>query len=73
VGGDYELLEVHFGEGARRVYLSGACPSSGKPFYEAVPPETTTVEGALTWREWGTFSLPETSGITGYYEPEYRT
>ncbi len=60
-GGRYELLSVPLGiriqdeDGDEReqpaLYLRGNCPSSGKPFVEAVPFEIATVKQALAWRE----------------------
>jgi hypothetical protein len=52
-GGDYELYEINI-EGTRRRYLSGVCPSKGDRWYEAVPPEVSSCQQALLWREWGT-------------------
>lgn len=52
VGGDYVLYEVDFNE-TKRIYLKGACPSSGSEFFEAVHPDVKTCRSALNWRELG--------------------
>lgn len=51
---DYKLFSVNVGE-EQRIYLTSTCPSSGKPFYEAVHPNCQTVRAALRWREFGDF------------------
>lgn len=51
-GGSYELRKFQLeGEPVARIYLKGCCPSKGEDFNEAVPPNITTVEQALLWRE----------------------
>jgi hypothetical protein len=67
-GGNYTLYELTVSE-KKRKYLRGECPSSGKAFTEAVPPEVKTVEEALYWREEGTIELP----ASGYVPPMFRT
>jgi hypothetical protein len=62
---DYELFSVQIGA-QERIYLTSKCPSSGKPFYEAVPPQVRTVRQALNWRENGEIS-------DDYVLPEVRT
>lgn len=56
----YSLLEITL-DGKRRVYLDMTCPSKETRHVEAVPPETTSVEGALAWREEddGSYQVPE--------------
>jgi hypothetical protein len=70
-GGDYELYEVTIGGNQRRL-LKGNCPSSSKTFNEYVPPNISTVQEALQWREWGTVAIP---GLDkgGYLMPSVRT
>ena len=48
---EYTLLKINFDENDR-IYLRGVCPSSGSPFFEAVPPKITSCEEALHWREY---------------------
>lgn len=59
-GGDYTLYQVNLGNDLRRIYLAGHCPSSGKSFFEGVPPETDSILAALAWRESDseTYKLP---------------
>ncbi len=71
-GGVYALVAMQLpDEDNRRVYLSGKCPSSGKPFYEGVPPELSKCQQALTWREGRGMDIP--AADTTYIEPEFRT
>lgn len=58
-GGHYSLYKVYLGE-KERVYLQGNCPSKGDLFFEAVPPECSTITEALSWREEGTITLDYT-------------
>lgn len=67
IGGDYELHQIQLGENTR-IYLKMTCPSKGEMTVEAVPPTIKTCQEALTWREWGTVSIP-----TGYLPPLVRT
>lgn len=56
VGGRYQLYTLDF-SGVNRTYLTGCCPSNGEAFYEAVPPECTTVREAISWRCLGKLQL----------------
>lgn len=70
-GGTYRLYSVKLDTGFTRVYLEGACPSSGKSFFECVSPEITKCQQALVWREPWTKGIPAANSV--YIEPLQRT